>query len=188
MTFFYYKSKYVINQSGDNNENEVKPENNNEPSSSSPAAAATGAAADGGSDEQKMDQLEILRKCRSVKHGLDALRQEQSSILHSLVATLTAIRREKDPDTRYYYKYMTKKKHFFEWIIETLIPHKMWLTDNANSQLSLVEEKASIVRRLLAEVELGVEEATMMSQLASHLSGLEGERAKLRAQVTALLM
>jgi len=140
--------------SGDNNENEVKPENNNEPSSSSPAAAATGAAADGGSDEQKMDQLEILRKCRSVKHGLDALRQEQSSILHSLVATLTAIRREKDPDT---------------------------------SQLSLVEEKASIVRRLLAEVELGVEEATMMSQLASHLSGLEGERAKLRAQVRRLV-
>ena len=46
-----------------------------------------------------------------------------------------------------------------------------------------MEEKASIVRRLLAEVELGVEEATMMSQLASHLSGLEGERAKLRAQV-----
>ena len=45
-------------------------------------------------------KLEILRKCRSVKHGLDALRQEQSSILHSLVATLTAIRREKDPDTR----------------------------------------------------------------------------------------
>jgi len=107
-----------------------------------------------GDEEEKMDQLEILRKCRSVKHGLDALRQEQSSILHSLVATLTAIRREKDPDT---------------------------------SQLSLVEEKASIVRRLLAEVELGVEEATMMSQLASHLSGLEGERAKLRAQVRRLV-
>ena len=48
---------------------------------------------------------------------------------------------------------------------------------------SLVEEKATIVRRLLQEVELGVEEAAMMSQLASHLSGLEGERAKLRAQV-----
>lgn len=47
-----------------------------------------------------------------------------------------------------------------------------------------MEEKATIVRRLLAEVELGVEEATMMSQLASHLSGLEGERAKLRAQVS----
>lgn len=46
-----------------------------------------------------------------------------------------------------------------------------------------MEEKASIVKRLLQEVELGVEEATMMSQLASHLSGLEGERAKLRAQV-----
>ena len=29
-------------------------------------------------------------------------------------------------------------------------------------------------------------EATMMSQLASHLSGLEGERAKLRAQVMIL--
>ena len=52
-------------------------------------------------DEEKMDQLEILRRCRSVKQGLEALRQEQSSILHSLVATLTAIRREKDPDTRY---------------------------------------------------------------------------------------
>ena len=50
---------------------------------------------------------------------------------------------------------------------------------------SLVEEKATIVRRLLAEVELGVEEAAMMSQLASHLSGLEGERAKLRAQVNS---
>ena len=47
-----------------------------------------------------------------------------------------------------------------------------------------MEEKASIVKRLLQEVELGVEEATMMSQLASHLSGLEGERAKLRAQVS----
>ena len=47
----------------------------------------------------------------------------------------------------------------------------------------MVEEKATIVRRLLQEVELGVEEAAMMSQLASHLSGLEGERAKLRAQV-----
>ena len=59
-----------------------------------------------------------------------------------------------------------------------------WIKSNiVFSQLSLVEEKASIVKRLLAEVELGVEEATMMSQLASHLSGLEGERAKLRAQV-----
>lgn len=102
-------------------------------------------------EEEKMDQLEILRRCRSVKQGLEALRQEQSSILHSLVATLSAIRREKDPDT------------------------------------SLVEEKATIVRRLLAEVELGVEEAAMMSQLASHLSGLEGERAKLRAQVRRLV-
>jgi len=52
-------------------------------------------------DEEKMDQLEILRRCRSVKQGLEALRQEQSSILHSLVATLSAIRREKDPDTRW---------------------------------------------------------------------------------------
>jgi len=102
-------------------------------------------------EEEKMDQLEILRRCRSVKQGLEALRQEQSSILHSLVATLTAIKREKDPDT------------------------------------SLVEEKATIVRRLLQEVELGVEEAAMMSQLASHLSGLEGERAKLRAQVRRLV-
>lgn len=51
-------------------------------------------------EEEKMDQLEILRRCRSVKQGLEALRQEQSSILHSLVATLSAIRREKDPDTR----------------------------------------------------------------------------------------
>ena len=52
-------------------------------------------------EEEKMDQLEILRRCRSVKQGLEALRQEQSSILHSLVATLSAIRREKDPDTRW---------------------------------------------------------------------------------------
>ena len=54
-------------------------------------------------EEEKMDQLEILRRCRSVKQGLEALRQEQSSILHSLVATLTAIKREKDPDTRYFH-------------------------------------------------------------------------------------
>ena len=50
---------------------------------------------------------------------------------------------------------------------------------------SLVEEKATIVKRLLAEVELGVEEAQMMAQLASHLSSLEGDRAKLKAQVRA---
>ena len=74
-------------------------------------------------------------------------RQEQSSILTSLIATLTAIKKEKDPDS------------------------------------SLVEEKAAIVKRLLAEVELGVEEAVMMAQLASHLSSLEGDRAKLKAQV-----
>ena len=74
-------------------------------------------------------------------------RQEQSSILTSLFATLTAIKKEKDPDS------------------------------------SLVEEKAAIVKRLLAEVELGVEEAVMMAQLASHLSSLEGDRAKLKAQV-----
>jgi hypothetical protein len=60
---------------------------------------------------------------------------------------LTAIKKEKDPDS------------------------------------SLVEEKAAIVKRLLAEVELGVEEAVMMAQLASHLSSLEGDRAKLKAQV-----
>ena len=76
-------------------------------------------------------------------------RQEQSSILTSLLATLSAIRKEKDPDS------------------------------------SLVEEKATIVKRLLAEVELGVEEAQMMAQLASHLSSLEGDRAKLKAQVRA---
>jgi len=102
-------------------------------------------------DEKSLDQLEILRRCRSVKQGLEALRQEQSSILTSLFATLTAIKKEKDPDS------------------------------------SLVEEKAAIVKRLLAEVELGVEEAVMMAQLASHLSSLEGDRAKLKAQVRRLV-
>ncbi|CAG5106966.1 Oidioi.mRNA.OKI2018_I69.chr1.g3082.t2.cds [Oikopleura dioica] len=102
-------------------------------------------------DEKSLDQLEILRRCRSVKQGLEALRQEQSSILTSLLATLSAIRKEKDPDS------------------------------------SLVEEKATIVKRLLAEVELGVEEAQMMAQLASHLSSLEGDRAKLKAQVRRLV-
>lgn len=114
---------------------------------SSPAKGKT----DDEKEEDRLDQLEILRRCRSVKQGLEALRQEQSSILSSLLATLSAIRREKDPDT------------------------------------SLVEEKATIVRRLLAEVELGVEEAQMMSQLASHLSSLEGDRAKLKAQVRRLV-
>ena len=64
-------------------------------------------------EEEKMDQLEILRRCRSVKQGLEALRQEQSSILHSLVATLTAIKREKDPDTRYFHFLLVHKNFIF---------------------------------------------------------------------------
>ena len=48
---YFFRLKIINRQkSGDNNENEIKPENNNEPAN----------------EEQKTDQLEILRKCRSV--------------------------------------------------------------------------------------------------------------------------
>ena len=48
--------------------------------------------------DNRLNQDDILSSTRAVMQGLEQLKNEHNSILHSLLATLNAIRREKDDD------------------------------------------------------------------------------------------
>ncbi|XP_072515986.1 kinesin light chain 4 isoform X2 [Salminus brasiliensis] len=101
--------------------------------------------------EEKLERLtqeEIISSTKLVIQGLDALKSEHSTILHSLEETI---------------KCLTK-----------------------DEEASLVHEKSSLLRKSVEMIELGLGEAQVMTALASHLSTVESEKQKLRAQVRRL--
>ncbi|XP_039253663.1 kinesin light chain-like isoform X3 [Styela clava] len=66
--------------------------------------------------EVKMSQDVILQNTRNVIQGLDQLRTEHNSILHSLLATLNAIRRENDKDVNL----VEEKSHIIKKSLEMI--------------------------------------------------------------------
>ena len=72
----------------------------------------------------------------------------------------------------------------------TFWPHSLLQTLNGVGQggheEGLVHEKARQLRRSMENIELGLSEAQVMLALASHLSTVESEKQKLRAQVRRL--
>ncbi|XP_038633612.1 kinesin light chain 1 isoform X2 [Scyliorhinus canicula] len=97
---------------------------------------------------EKLSQEEIIGKTKQVIQGLEALKNEHNSILHSLLETLKCLKKD--------------------------------------DEMNLVEEKSNMIRKSLEMLELGLSEAQVMMALSSHLSAVESEKQKLRAQVRRL--
>ncbi|XP_046884728.1 kinesin light chain 1b isoform X2 [Hypomesus transpacificus] len=97
---------------------------------------------------EKLSQEEIISSTKLVIQGLEALRSEHNSILHSLLETIRCLKREEEA--------------------------------------SLVHEKASLLRKSVEMIELGLGEAQVMMALSNHLNTVESEKQKLRAQVRRL--
>ncbi|XP_067895102.1 kinesin light chain 1 isoform X3 [Heterodontus francisci] len=97
---------------------------------------------------EKLSQEEIIGKTKQVIQGLEALKNEHNSILHSLLETLKCLKKD--------------------------------------DEMNLVEEKSSMIRKSLEMLELGLSEAQVMMALSNHLSAVESEKQKLRAQVRRL--
>ncbi|XP_032882954.1 kinesin light chain 1 isoform X2 [Amblyraja radiata] len=97
---------------------------------------------------EKLSQEEIIGKTKQVIQGIEALKNEHNSILHSLLETLKCLKKD--------------------------------------DEMNLVEEKSNMIRKSLEMLELGLSEAQVMMALSNHLSAVESEKQKLRAQVRRL--
>uniref|UniRef100_A0A8C5N2M4 Kinesin light chain n=1 Tax=Leptobrachium leishanense TaxID=445787 RepID=A0A8C5N2M4_9ANUR len=101
--------------------------------------------------EEKLDKLsqeEIISNTKLVMQGLEALRNEHNSILHSLLETIKCLKKDEEAN--------------------------------------LVHEKSSLLRKSVEMIELGLGEAQLMMALSNHLTAVESEKQKLRAQVRRL--
>ncbi|XP_038641713.1 kinesin light chain 3 isoform X2 [Scyliorhinus canicula] len=97
---------------------------------------------------EKLSADEIITGTKQVIQGLEALRNENNTILQNLQETLNG------------------------------------LTEDEESHL--VEEKTCLIQRSLEMIELGLSEAQVVTALSTHLSTVEAEKQKLRAQVRRL--
>uniref|UniRef100_A0A8C9V3R8 Kinesin light chain n=1 Tax=Scleropages formosus TaxID=113540 RepID=A0A8C9V3R8_SCLFO len=75
-------------------------------------------------------------------------------------------------------------KHEHQSILDGLLQTLRCLKQDEES--SLVEEKSMMIRKSLEMLELGLSEAQVMMALSGHLSSVESEKQKLRAQVRRL--
>ncbi|KAM3930688.1 kinesin light chain 4 isoform 1-T2 [Leptodactylus fuscus] len=101
--------------------------------------------------EEKLDKLsqeEIISNTKLVMQGLEALRNEHNSILHSLLETIKCLKKDEEAN--------------------------------------LVHEKSGLLRKSVEMIELGLGEAQLMMALSNHLTAVESEKQKLRAQVRRL--
>ncbi|CAL9687193.1 unnamed protein product [Knipowitschia caucasica] len=109
-----------------------------------------------GDSGERMSQDEIVSRTRQVVAGLEALKQEHSSILDGLTGTLHCFK-QGGPGG-----------------------------GSGLEQGEVLEEKSLMIRKSLDMLELGLSEAQVMMALSSHLSAVESEKQKLRAQVRRL--
>ncbi|XP_062323386.1 kinesin light chain 1-like isoform X1 [Osmerus eperlanus] len=106
----------------------------------------------------RLSQDEMLAQTRQVIQGLEALRQEHHSLLEGFLGSLNCLEEEGEKEN----------------------------TDPHHEDRSPAEEKAGGIRRSLETLELGLSEAQVLLALSAHLSSVEAERHKLRAQVRRL--
>ncbi|XP_055519553.1 kinesin light chain 1-like isoform X2 [Leucoraja erinacea] len=97
---------------------------------------------------EKLSADEIITGTKQVIQGLEALKNENNTILQSLQETLNGLKED--------------------------------------DELHLVQEKTSLIQRSLEMIELGLSEAQVVTALSTHLSTVEAEKQKLRAQVRRL--
>uniref|UniRef100_A0A3B3ZQJ7 Kinesin light chain 4 n=1 Tax=Periophthalmus magnuspinnatus TaxID=409849 RepID=A0A3B3ZQJ7_9GOBI len=100
-----------------------------------------------GDPGERLTQDEIVSRTRQVVAGLEALKQEHTSILDGLLGSLQCFKQE---------------------------------GSEGHPQGDLM------IRKSLDMLELGLSEAQVMMALSSHLSAVESEKQKLRAQVRRL--
>ncbi|XP_062916416.1 kinesin light chain 3 isoform X1 [Mobula hypostoma] len=91
---------------------------------------------------------EIITGTKQVIQGLEALKNENNSILQNLQETLNGLKEDEE--------------------------------------VHLVQEKTCLIQRSLEMIELGLSEAQVVTALSNHLSMVEAEKQKLRAQVRRL--
>lgn len=99
---------------------------------------------------------------RRVVHGLETLKNEHTSILTQLLANREGVRKcsqESGSDTE----------------------------SNPDYSTIVIDEKIIILKKSLETIEIGLDEATVLIQLAGHMNTVEAEKAKLTAQVRRLL-
>ncbi|XP_043931823.1 kinesin light chain 2 [Protopterus annectens] len=70
-------------------------------------------------------------------------------------------------------------------ILSTLVETRKCIEEDQDT--SVVQEKSSLLRKSLDSIELGLGEAQVLIALSSHLSAVESEKQKLRAQVRRLV-
>ncbi|CAJ0941812.1 unnamed protein product, partial [Ranitomeya imitator] len=116
-----------------------------------PRFCFSGHVSDDVPSEEKLDKLsqeEIISNTKLVMQGLEALRNEHNSILHSLLETIKCLKKDEEAN--------------------------------------LVHEKSGLLRKSVEMIELGLGEAQLMMALSNHLTAVESEKQKLRAQVRRL--
>ncbi|XP_060711885.1 kinesin light chain 3 isoform X1 [Hemiscyllium ocellatum] len=97
---------------------------------------------------EKLSTDEIITSTKQVIQGLEALKNENNTILQNLQETLHGL--------------------------------------TEDEEAHLVEEKTGLIQRSLEMIELGLSEAQVVTALSTHLSTVEAEKQKLRAQVRRL--
>ncbi|XP_062378535.1 kinesin light chain 1 isoform X3 [Sardina pilchardus] len=115
-----------------------------------------------GGGEVCVAQEELVARTREVVQGLEALRAEHQAILEGLMGTLAMEHLKHTPDTHPATHPATHPGHGHG------------------------HDKSAIIHRSLDMLELGLSEAQVMLALSGHLSAVEAEKQKLRAQVRRL--
>lgn len=103
-----------------------------------------------------MDSL--ASNVRGVVQGLEALKNEHSGILNSLLQNREIIQKELQADN-----------------------------NSPDHSTIMIDEKIMILKKSLETIEVGLDEAQVLIQLASHTNTVEAEKAKLKAQVQRLI-
>ena len=103
-----------------------------------------------------MDSL--ASNVRGVVQGLEALKNEHSGILNSLLQNREIIQKELQSDN-----------------------------NSPDHSTIMIDEKIMILKKSLETIEVGLDEAQVLIQLASHTNTVEAEKAKLKAQVQRLI-
>ncbi|XP_072313173.1 kinesin light chain 1-like isoform X2 [Eucyclogobius newberryi] len=128
-----------------------------------------------GDPGERMSQDEIVSRTRQVVAGLEALKQEHTTILDGLLDSLQRCKRsEREAEARPQGEPREE-------------PRGEPRGEPQGEPLGeAVEEKSLLIRKSLDMLELGLGEAQVMMALSSHLSAVESEKQKLRAQVRRL--
>ncbi len=116
-----------------------------------------------------ISQEEIVSNAQTISKGLEALRQEHQSMLGGMKQAKEAAAKGGGNDGG-----------------GGGAPATSQASQQEASEDSILSEKCQLIEKSLAMIDLGLDEAYVMSALASHLQAVEAEKQKLRSQVKRL--